>query len=96
MLASATANHYRKTIAALQADENVDSVLAIFVPPLVTDPLDVADAIGSLVTHGATKPVLAAFISAEPPPVSLSHVPCPEKHSRCSTPWAFTRYVLAP
>jgi acetate---CoA ligase (ADP-forming) len=76
MLASASADHYRQALTVLQADEGVDSVLAIFVPPLVTNPADVADAIGSTVTHGATKPVLATFISAAPPPVSLSHVPC--------------------
>jgi acetate---CoA ligase (ADP-forming) len=76
MLASASADHYAKAIAVLQADENVDSVLAIFVPPLVTDPSDAAEAIGSVVTHGMTKPVLVTFVSAAPPPVSLSHVPC--------------------
>jgi acyl-CoA synthetase (NDP forming) len=28
-----------------------------------------------VVTHGATKPVLATFVTAAPPPVSLTHVP---------------------
>ena len=91
MLASAPADHYRKAIAALQADENVDSILAIFVPPLVTDPNAVAEAIGSAAAPGQAglagqtcqidqanpkKPVLATFISAAAPPVALSHVPC--------------------
>src|SRR5262249_18318457 len=62
MLASASAEQYREAIALLQADEGVDSVLAMFVPPLVTDPVDVADAIGSAVTHGCPKPVLATFM----------------------------------
>jgi acetate---CoA ligase (ADP-forming) len=76
MLASAPADHYTTAITVLQADENVDSILAIFVPPLVTDPRDAAEAIGSVVTHGMTKPVLVTFVSAAPPPVSLAHVPC--------------------
>jgi acetyl coenzyme A synthetase (ADP forming)-like protein len=76
MLASAPADHYRRTIAALQADDQVDSILAIFVPPLVTGPMAVADAIGSMAGPGTTKPVLATFISATPAPASLSHVPC--------------------
>ena len=76
MLASAPADHYRRTIAALQADEEVDSILTIFVPPLVTEPMDVADAIGSVVGPQTTKPVLVTFISATPPPASLSQVPC--------------------
>lgn len=89
MLASAPAEHYRRTIAVLQADGNVDSILAIFVPSLVTDPNAVAEAIGSAAAPnqpgqtgqpdqpGLTKkPVLATFISAAAPPVTLSHVPC--------------------
>lgn len=85
MLASAPAEHYRRTIAALQADDHVDSILAIFVPPLVTDPNVVAEAIGSAAApgqpgqpdqSGRKKPVLATFISASAPPVTLSHVPC--------------------
>jgi acetyl coenzyme A synthetase (ADP forming)-like protein len=52
MLASAPAEHYRRAIAALQADDNVDSILAIFVPPLVTDPNAVAEAIGSAASPG--------------------------------------------
>jgi acetyl coenzyme A synthetase (ADP forming)-like protein len=76
MLASASADQYAKAIALLQADENVDSILAIFVPPLVTNPSDAAEAIGSAVTHGTTKPVLVTFVSAAPAPASLAHVPC--------------------
>jgi acetyl coenzyme A synthetase (ADP forming)-like protein len=76
MLASASAEQYRRAIALLRADDGVDSVLAIFVPPLVTDSADVADAIGSVVGHGAAKPVLATFISAQPAPASLARVPC--------------------
>jgi acyl-CoA synthetase (NDP forming) len=76
MLASASANHYAKAITLLQADENVDSILAIFVPPLVTNADDAAAAIGSAVTHGMNKPVLVTFVSATPPPASLAHVPC--------------------
>src|SRR6185312_1382061 len=45
MLASAPAEHYRRALSALLRDENVDSVLTIFIPPLVTEPDAVAAAI---------------------------------------------------
>jgi acetyl coenzyme A synthetase (ADP forming)-like protein len=42
MLASATAEHYGRAMSVLLADANVDSVLAIYIPPLVTQPHEVA------------------------------------------------------
>ena len=38
MLASAPADHYRRALAAILRDDHVDSVIAIFIPPLVTEP----------------------------------------------------------
>jgi acetyl coenzyme A synthetase (ADP forming)-like protein len=74
MLASATADHYRQATRLLLADGNVDSLLVIFIPPLVTSPDDVARAIvqGSA---GATKTVLANFISARGAPAHLAPIP---------------------
>ena len=47
MLASAPPEHYQQAMSLLLADEAVDSVLVIFIPPLVTKPDDVAQAIAS-------------------------------------------------
>ena len=45
MLASAPPDHYRRALAAILRDDSVDSVIAIFIPPLVTEPAAVATAI---------------------------------------------------
>ena len=68
MLASAPPDHYRRALAAILRDEPVDSVIAIFIPPLVTEPDAVAAAIaeGARGDHG--KPVLGVFMRAEGAP----------------------------
>ena len=43
MLASAPAEHYARTLEIVLRDASVDSVIAIFIPPLVTDAESVAD-----------------------------------------------------
>ena len=45
MIASATPEHYTRTIAAVGADPQVDAVVVIYIPPLVTRPEEVAQAI---------------------------------------------------
>ena len=45
MIASATAEHYRRAIEFVANDPNVDALVAIFLPPLVTRAEDVAAAI---------------------------------------------------
>jgi acetyl coenzyme A synthetase (ADP forming)-like protein len=75
MLASAPAEHYRRALATLLRDEQVDSVLTIFIPPLVTTPDDVAAAIADAARDG-TKPVLGVFMRAEGGPASLAAIPC--------------------
>jgi acetyl coenzyme A synthetase (ADP forming)-like protein len=74
MIASATADQYRKATALLLADQNVDSLLVIFIPPLVTRPDDVARAITEGAA-GASKPVLANFISSRGAPPGLAPIP---------------------
>lgn len=62
MLASASADHYTKAIALLQADETVDRIRAIFVPPLVTNPVDAADVLargGGWLTPAEAQSLLA-------------------------------------
>jgi acyl-CoA synthetase (NDP forming) len=74
MLATAPAEHYRKALGLLLDDTGVDSVLAIFIPPLVTQVDDVAAAIATT-ARGASKPVLATFFGAAGVPDALAPVP---------------------
>jgi acetyl coenzyme A synthetase (ADP forming)-like protein len=75
MLASAPPDHFRRALTAIVRDESVDSVITIFIPPLVTDPHEVATAIAAGVegTHG--KPVAGVFMRADGAPASLAPVP---------------------
>jgi acyl-CoA synthetase (NDP forming) len=84
MLATATAEHYRRAIRILLADPGVDALLTIFIPPLVTNTSDVARAIADS-ARGSSKPVLATFFGAEGVPDILDPVPCyvfPESSAR--------------
>jgi acetyltransferase len=74
MIASASASHYERATRLLLADENVDSVLVIFIPPLVTKPDEVARAIAKGAA-GTAKPVLANFISTRGAPADLAPIP---------------------
>jgi acetyl coenzyme A synthetase (ADP forming)-like protein len=74
MLASATPEHYERSARLLLADDNVDSLLVIYVPPLVTRPEDVARAIAAGAA-GASKPVVANFISTRGTPPELASIP---------------------
>ncbi len=62
MIASATAEDFRRTIEQRGAEPSVDAVIAIFIPPLVTRAPDVAAAIRAADTGG--KPLLAVFMAA--------------------------------
>jgi acetyl coenzyme A synthetase (ADP forming)-like protein len=74
MLASATADQYAQATRLLLADGNVDSVLVIYIPPLVTTPEEIARAIAGGAA-GATKPIVANFISARGAPPELTPIP---------------------
>ncbi|MEQ1575854.1 MAG: acetate--CoA ligase family protein [Vicinamibacterales bacterium] len=76
MLASAPAAHYERAIRLLLEDEGIDSLLVIFIPPLVTEADAVASAIVAGVRGTSGKPVLASFTSAHGAPPALGHVPC--------------------
>jgi acetate---CoA ligase (ADP-forming) len=74
MLASAPAEHYRRATTLLLADPLIDSLLVIFIPPLVTK----ADEVARAIVEGAAgtrKPVLANFISARGAPPELAPLP---------------------
>lgn len=76
MTASATPEHYTRTIDAVGADANVDAVVVIYIPPLITNPEEVAAAIaegaGRVPSH---KPVLTVFMSSRGAPPILSAGP---------------------
>jgi acetyl coenzyme A synthetase (ADP forming)-like protein len=72
MIASAPADHYRKAIEIAGNDDNIDSLIVIFTPPLVTRADDVGKAIVEAVPHIKNdKPLLSVFLSAQPAPVVL-------------------------
>jgi acetyl coenzyme A synthetase (ADP forming)-like protein len=63
MIAAATATHYRQAIQIVAEDPNIDSIIAIFLPPLVTQPEDVARAVAEASDAiGRTKPVLGVLM----------------------------------
>jgi acyl-CoA synthetase (NDP forming) len=65
MIAAANAEHYARALRIVADDPNVDAIIAIFLPPLATQPEEVARA---LVTTAdglrSRKPVLGVFMSA--------------------------------
>jgi acetyl coenzyme A synthetase (ADP forming)-like protein len=84
MLATASAEDYRRAIPILLGDPGIDSLLTIFIPPLVTDPADVARAITDC-ARTSPKPVVATFFGAAGVPDILAPVPCymfPESAAR--------------
>ena len=72
MIASATAEQYERTVAAVLADPGVDAVLVVNVTPLLGDPRDVLEAAGRAARATSTlagsvcgKPVLAVMMAVE-------------------------------
>jgi acetate---CoA ligase (ADP-forming) len=72
MIATATADQYRTTVSALARSERFDTVLAIFVPPLVTQAADVAAAIRQVSAESPKCAIAAVFMTAEGPPPELA------------------------
>lgn len=65
MIASAKPEGYRTALDALLTDGNVDSAVAIFVPPLGISQEDVAEAIVGVAARHPEKPVLAVLMGRE-------------------------------
>jgi acyl-CoA synthetase (NDP forming) len=76
MLASASASNYERALKLVLKDEQVDSVLVIFVPPLVTDPHQVAAAVQVAARQASGKTVVASFMRSAGAPPELEPVPC--------------------
>lgn len=76
MIASATPEQYERTIERVASDPNVDAVVAIYIPPLVTKPEEVATAVARGAGKvPAEKPVVAVFLSSKGAPAALSTGP---------------------
>jgi acyl-CoA synthetase (NDP forming) len=72
MLASAPAERYREAIRILGRDPNVDALVVIFIPPLVTRPEEAARAIVEGTRElRRTKPVLTVFMQSRGVPEEL-------------------------
>ncbi len=76
MLASASADHYEATLTTMLEDEQLDSVLVIFIPPLVTREADVAQAVQRAALAHPGKTVAGIFMSAKGAPPALAPIPC--------------------
>jgi acyl-CoA synthetase (NDP forming) len=76
MIASAPPEHYERAIELVGRDPNIDAVIAIYVPPLVTSPESVAAAIArAAATIPDTKPIATVFLSSKGTPAVLSSGP---------------------
>ena len=72
LLGSATGATFEAVIPALLEDKRLDSLIVLFVPPVVAGADEVAAAIQAAVERGATdKPVLAVLISRDGTPAAL-------------------------
>jgi acetyl coenzyme A synthetase (ADP forming)-like protein len=72
MIASATPEHFERAMQAVGADPNVDSLVVIYIPPLISKPEDIARAIAQGAAGvPAHKPVLSVFISSKGAPPIL-------------------------
>lgn len=69
MIAGASAEAYRRSLELIWRDPNVDAVLALFVPPLVTEAADVAEAIRAAGRH-ADKPILTCVFGTHGVPAA--------------------------
>ena len=78
MVASASADDYGKALGLVLADDAVDAVVTIFVPPLITSADDVASAMAKAAA-GASKPVVANFLG-------MNVAPDPLRQARAKVP----------
>ena len=76
MIAAATPAQYARTIELVGADATIDALVVIYIPPLVTDPAEIAQAIAHGVgTVPAQKPVLIVFMTSQGIPDTLNTGP---------------------
>jgi acyl-CoA synthetase (NDP forming) len=76
LLASAPAEHFGRGLAAVLRDGAVDSVIAIYIPPLVTKPDAVATQLATAAAACCDTPVLGVFMQTADAPAALAAIPC--------------------
>jgi acetate---CoA ligase (ADP-forming) len=81
MIASASADQYRKTLELVLADSGVDAVIAVYIPVLPIGAAAVAASIRDCTASAQGKTVLATFMSARsaPPLHPVPAFPFPER-----------------
>lgn len=63
MVASAPSDAYRQALTVMLEDSDLDAIILIYIPPLITRPEDVAKAIKEVMSkYAGDKPVLANFM----------------------------------
>ena len=77
IVASASAEQYGRSLRLLGAAEEVEAIIVVFIPPFLTRAEDVAREIATATASLPAKPVLAVFMTAGPPPASLSEAGIP-------------------
>lgn len=90
MLAAANGEDYRRAISVLASCQDIDAVIVIFTPPLITKATDVVRAIHRAVRELPRPiPVLSVFMSKQATPrviesgsVRIPHYPFPEEAAR--------------
>lgn len=77
MIASATAEDYRRSIGVLLADPTIDTILVIYIPVFATDAEGVMSVIGECGAEARAmgKTMLATFMSTQGTPAALAPVP---------------------
>ena len=75
MIASASAEDYRRTVETLLGDENFDSLLVIYIPVLPTDADAVAAALRDVGGRANGKTILATYMGAHGAPQVLCPIP---------------------
>jgi acetyl coenzyme A synthetase (ADP forming)-like protein len=76
MIASASPEQFERALKTVLADDAVDSVLVIFIPPLITKLEDVAAAVRRGAVDQKGKPVVGIFMSAKGVASTVAPIPC--------------------
>lgn len=74
MIASAPIEHYKRTLETLLADENVDMVMAIYLPFMGVQPIDAAKALMEIKAAHPEKPVVGVFMAKQEFFAALAHM----------------------
>ncbi|MBI5885578.1 MAG: GNAT family N-acetyltransferase [Deltaproteobacteria bacterium] len=72
MIATAPAESFKRALSVMLDDPELDSIIVIYIPPMVTKPADIASAIGAVLTERVgEKPVVTCFMMSQEALTSL-------------------------